>query len=98
MASKLKLWQKQLEQMKDCASAAEIVSRHGEPHHKVPQQGFEIWHYPLGAESGTFYSIHVSVWPDQKMQAYLFMEPDTDVDVETARPWWKFWKDDDARD
>ena len=61
--------------MKDCKSVAELACTNGPPAHKDPQDGFEIWHYPLGAADGRLYSIHVSVWPDQAHQAYLFFEP-----------------------
>ena len=61
MSSNLHAWQRRLQQMKECKSIAELVRQHGEPH-KIPQAGFEIWHYPLGVAGGTLYSIHVSVW------------------------------------
>jgi hypothetical protein len=75
MAGNLKIWEQQLQAMKRCRNITELVSRFGEPHHRVQQQGFEIWHYPLGVASGMLYSIHVSVWPDQRSQIYLFFEP-----------------------
>lgn len=61
--------------MQACKTVADLVARHGEAHHKVPQKGFEIWHYPLGVEKGMLYSIHVSVWPNGPRRAYLFFEP-----------------------
>jgi hypothetical protein len=61
--------------MQACQSVAELVAKHGDPSHKVPQKDFEIWHYPLGVEAGMLYSIHVSVWPDGSRQTFLFFEP-----------------------
>jgi hypothetical protein len=75
--------------MKDCKSIAELVRQYGEAPHKVPQDAFEIWHYPLGAESGMLYSIHVSVWPDQSSQIYMHMEP-TEAPDTAPRPRWRF--------
>jgi len=71
--------------MQDCATVADLLMQFGPPHHKVPQDGFEIWHYPLGIESGMVYSIHVSVWPDQNRQTYLYFEPASE-NAPTRRP------------
>jgi hypothetical protein len=86
MPSNLQAWQRHLQQMKACKSIADLVRQHGEPSHKVPQDGFEIWHYPLGVAGGTLYSIHVSVWPDQRSQIYMHMEPTSAPDTPAQRP------------
>ncbi len=91
MASNLQRWEKQALEMRGSASVAALVSRYGEPHHKEQQDGFEIWHYPLGAASGVLYSVHVSVWSEQKFQAYMHMEP-TSIADSPRRVWWKFWR------
>src|SRR5215469_14865023 len=86
MPSNLQAWQRRLQEMKACKSVTELVRQHGEPSHKVPQDGFEIWHYPLGVASGMLYSIHVSVWPNQSSQIYMHMEPTSAPETPTARP------------
>jgi hypothetical protein len=91
VASNLQNWEKQAFEMRECKSLAELVARFGEPHHKEPQEGFEIWHYPLGAASGMLYSVHVSVWPNERHQAYLHMEP-TNMADSPRRAWWQFWR------
>ena len=88
--SKIPEWHRRLQKMQECKTHDALVSLHGPPHHKVQQPGFEIWHYPLGVESGLQYSIHVSVWPDRPMQAFLYFEP-THSDSPKRR-WWQFWK------
>lgn len=75
MSTNLRNWQRQVVEMQKCKQVAELVARHGKPHHKVQQAGFEIWHYPLGVASRVLYSVHVSVHPDQSCQAFMFMEP-----------------------
>ena len=75
MPSHLPNWQRLLQQMQQCKTVAELVAHHGEAHHKVPESGHEIWHYPLGVEKGMLYSIHVPIWPEGPRQAYLFFEP-----------------------
>jgi hypothetical protein len=85
--SKIPEWHRRLQKMQECKTLDALVVFHGPPHHKVQQQGFEIWHYPLGVESGMFYSIHVSVWPDQSRQTFLYFEP-----ASIRRCWWQFWK------
>ena len=92
MSANLNAWSRRLVQMQDCKSIAELVKRFGEPKHKVPQSGFEDWHYPLGVEKGMLHSIHVSVWPDQRFQAYMFLEPTSLRDTPQPRAWWRFWK------
>jgi hypothetical protein len=83
-------WEGRCLQMMKCKSASALVARYGEPPHKVQSDGFEIWHYPLGIASGTLYSIHVCVQPDQSARAYMHMEPSNAPD--TPQPaWWKFW-------
>lgn len=77
--------------MRASKSVAELIAHFGEPHHKEQQDGFEIWHYPLGAASGTLYSVHVSVWPNQTLQAYMHMEP-TSIPDSPRRAWWQFWR------
>ena len=91
MASNLETWSRRLVAMQGCKSIADLVERYGEPHHKVRQDGFEIWHYPLGVTGGMLYSVHVSVWPD-KFQAYMFFEPTSLSDSPRQRAWWQFWK------
>src|SRR5580692_9297207 len=86
MYSNLQVWQRRLQQMKECKSIAELARQHGEPPHKVPQDGFEIWHYPLGVAGGTLYSIHVSVWPDQTSRIYMDMEPTSALDTPQEHP------------
>ena len=78
--------------MQECKTLDALVALHGPPHHKVQEQGFEIWHYPLGVESGMLYSIHVSVWPDQSKEAFLYFEPTSIRDPFAPRRWWQFWK------
>jgi hypothetical protein len=78
--------------MKACVSIGDLVGKYGEPHHKIPQDGFEIWHYPLGVTSHMVYSIHVSVWPDGAIQVYMHMEPAEVRVIPRQRSWWKFWK------
>ncbi len=91
MSENLKTWECRLQQMKDCKSVAELVSRFGQPPHKDQQDEFEIWHYPLGAADGKLYSIHVSVWPDQFSQIYLFFEPTHLGDSPAPRARWQRW-------
>ena len=50
MRSNLQQWEQRLQQMKDCKSIGELLRQFGAAPHKVPQDGFEIWHYPLGAD------------------------------------------------
>src|SRR5262249_3275988 len=50
-------WTTRLEAMRRCHSAAALIKDHGEPPHKVRHDSMEIWHYPLGADDGTLYSI-----------------------------------------
>jgi hypothetical protein len=85
MSSQLAKWQSQLKQMQDCPTVADLLTQFGPPHHKVPQDGFEIWHYPLGLESCMVYSIHAAVWPDQTRQTYLYFEPASESTL-TRRP------------
>jgi hypothetical protein len=88
--SRIPAWHLFLQKMQECKSPDALVSLHGQPHHKVQQPGFEIWHYPLGVESGMQYSIHISVWPDRSMQMFLYFEPiNSDF---PKRRWWQFWK------
>jgi hypothetical protein len=95
--SKLPEWHRRLQKMQECSTLDALVTLCGPPHHKVPQEGFEIWHYPLGAELGMSYSIHISVWPDQSKQAYLYFEPSSARESRPRRRWWQFWrKKDDA--
>jgi uncharacterized lipoprotein YbaY len=88
----LREWLNLLEQMKRCASVAELTMQHGSPHHKEQHESMEIWHYPLGIAGGVLYSIHVAVTPDQSMQVYMHMVPTRDAPAPVPkRPWWKFW-------
>src|SRR5690349_532614 len=75
MSPNLQLWERRVREMQACRSVADMVARYGEPHHKVQQDGYEIWHYPLGADAGMLYSIHASVWPDGSRQVFIFFEP-----------------------
>jgi hypothetical protein len=79
-------WHCRVQKMGECKTLDALVTLHGPPHHKAQQQGFEMWHYPLGVELGMIYSIHVSVWPDQSKQVFLHFEP------AMKRRWWQFWK------
>jgi hypothetical protein len=90
--SKLPEWHRRLQKMQKCASLDALVTLCGPPQHKVQQEGFEIWHYPLGVESGTLYSIHVSVWPDRSRQPFLYFEPTSLPATPPPRRWWQFWK------
>ena len=75
MAPDIERWERQALDMREFKTVAELVARYGEPHHKDQRDGFEIWHYPLGVASGMLYSVHVSVWPGQRFQVYMHMEP-----------------------
>ena len=86
MRTNIREWQRRVLEMQKCERVTELLARHGEPHHKVQQAGFEIWHYPLGAASGTLYSVHVSVQPDQSCQAFMFLEPTGLADSSVPRP------------
>jgi hypothetical protein len=86
MSTNLTDWERRVLEMQKCKRVAELVAQYGEPHHKVQQAGFEIWHYPLGVVSGTLYSVHVSVQPDQSCQAFMFMEPSDLADSPVHRP------------
>lgn len=90
--SKIPEWHRRVQKMQECSTIDALVTLHGPPHHKVQREGFEIWHYPLGAESGMFYSIHVSVWPDQPKQVILYFVPTSGRDVPPRHRWWHFWK------
>src|SRR6478672_438946 len=87
--SKIPEWQRRVQEVQKCNTLDALVTLHGPPHHKVPQEGFEIWHYPLGIESGMVYSIHVSVWPDQTKQAFLYFEPTSNSHSPVRRRWWQ---------
>jgi len=89
MPSHLPHWQRLLQQMQQCKTVADLVARHGEAHHKDPQKGFEIWHYPLGVEQGQLYSIHVAIYPEGPRQAYLFFEPTVLPESPPAIPDWQ---------
>lgn len=92
--SRIQEWQRRLQKMKECKTLDALVTLHGPPHHKAQREGFEIWHYPLGIDSGLSYSIHVSVWPDQSKQVFLYFEP-TSKSSAPQRRWWQFWKKKD---
>lgn len=89
MPSHLPNWQRLLQQMQQCKTVADLVARHGEAHHKDPQNGHEIWHYPLGVENGLLYSIHVPIWPEGPRQAYLFFEPTVLPESTPLAPDWQ---------
>ena len=59
MTSNLQQWEKRVLEMKGCKMRSDLISNYGEPYHKVPQSGFEIWHYPLGVDSQMLYSMLV---------------------------------------
>lgn len=84
MSTNLQDWERRVTEMQKCNRIADLLARHGEPHHKVQQSGFEIWHYPLGVASGMLYSVHVAVQPDQSCRAFMFMEP-TDLSDSAAQ-------------
>jgi len=86
MVGNLKNWEPNGLEMQKGKRAADLVSRNGEPHHKVQEAGFEIWHYPLGVVSRMLYSVHVTVHPDQSCQAFMFMEPTNLPDSPAQRP------------
>jgi len=92
--SKIPEWHRRVQKMQECKTLDALVTLHGPPDHKAQQEGFEIWHYPLGIESGMVYSIHVSVWPDQSKQAILYFEPTKTG--HSWRRWWQFWKKKDG--
>jgi hypothetical protein len=93
--SKIPEWHWRVKRMQECSTLDALVTLCGSPHHKVQQEGFEIWHYPVGVESGMVYSIHVSVWPDQSKQAFLYFEPASTRKSPSRRRWWQFWKKKD---
>jgi len=64
-----------LERMKQSSTLDALVTLIGPPVHKEQREGFEVWHYLLGVESGMFYNIDVSVWPDQSKQVLMHVEP-----------------------
>jgi len=74
--------------MSQCVTPDALVALHGPPHRKVQWAGFDVWHYPLGAEDGKMYSIHVSVRRDEPIQVVLFSEPVKRTKIH----WWQFWK------
>jgi hypothetical protein len=90
--SKIPDWRHYAHRMQQCKTLDALITLHGPPHHKIQHQGFEIWHYPLGAEEGVFYSIHVSVNADQSLQAFLYFEPANNRKTSLLRRWWQFWK------
>jgi hypothetical protein len=92
VASSRQRWEQQALEMREARSLGELVTRFGEPSHKEQHLGAEIWHYPLGAESGWLYSVHVSVSPDQQFQAYMHVEPTTIADS-PRRSWWRLWRE-----
>jgi len=93
--SKLSEWQARLKRMQDCQTLDALVVLCGPPPHKFQHEGFEIWHYPLGVEGAMAYSIHVSVFPDQSKQAFLYFEPASARHSPSRRGWWQFWKKKD---
>ncbi len=88
-SSHLEKWSHLLEEMKRCKSAAELVQAHGQPAHKIQHGEFEIWHYPLGVDDGSLYTIHAAVVGDQLKQLYLHMEPAAEASAPAKTPWWK---------
>ncbi len=86
MSANLQAWTRRLAEMQKCQRAAELVAQYGEPPHRDPQAGFEIWHYPLGVADRMLYSVHVTVQPDQSCQAYMFFEPTDFADTPAQRP------------
>ena len=51
MSPNLREWQRRVLEMQQCKRVAELLARHGEPHHKVQQAGFEIWHVTRGLQT-----------------------------------------------
>jgi hypothetical protein len=90
--SKVPEWHSRLRKMQECSTLDALVTLCGPPRHKVQREGFEIWHYPLGIESDMVYSIHVSVWPDQSKQVFLYFEPASTRNSAQRHRWWQFWK------
>jgi hypothetical protein len=88
--SKIPQWHRHLQRMRECKTLDALVTLHGPPKDKAQREGLEIWHYPLGSQSGKFYSIHVSVGRDQLKQVTLYFEP-----ASHRRWWWQFWKPKD---
>lgn len=78
--------------MKQCKNVDELVLHYGEAAHKLREDGFEIWHYPLGVTSNALYSIHVSVWSSESFQVYMHTEPTEASDTPLQPPWWMFWR------
>ena len=86
-------WVERLAAFKRFTSAAELAESHA-PAHKIQSPGMEIWHYPLGANGGMLYAIHVAVSPGHAPMAYMHMEPTSVADtvqLKESRPWWRFW-------
>ena len=75
--------------MKESSTLDALITLNGPPHHKEQREGFEVWHYLLGVESGMFYTIRVSVWPDQSKQVLMHSVP---ASRPPWRQWWLFWK------
>jgi hypothetical protein len=92
VTSQVQEWHRRLEGIQQCKTLDAIVALYGPPTYRVQQQGFEIWHYPLGVDTGMEYSIHVSVWPDRSPQAFLDFEPSNVSHSLASRYGWVFRK------
>src|SRR5262245_52398213 len=92
VSANLRAWERRVAEMRQCKRVSDLVARYGEPHHKDPQPGVEIWHYPLGVASRWLYSVHVAVSLDQSCQVFMFFEPTELADSPPERRWWQFWK------
>ena len=92
MSANLRAWERRVLEMQECKRVPDLLARHGEPHHKDQQAGFEIWHYPLGVAARMIYSVHVTVQPDQTCQAFMVFEPTDLCDSPLPRRWWQFWR------
>lgn len=86
-SSNVEKWSSLLEEMKRCQSAEELARVHGQPAHKLQHGEIEIWHYPLGVDDGSLYTIHAAVAGDQLKQLYLHLEPTAQASAKL--PWWK---------
>lgn len=85
-------WHRRFQKMQECKTLDALVSLHGPPHHKVQHHGCEIWHYPLGVESGMKYSIRVSVMSAQLGQVVFYFELASVHDTPPRLSWRQFWK------
>ena len=91
MTGSLQEWEARLQEMQRYPTASGLAARFGPPSHKMTHGDLEIWHYPLGFDSGQLYSIHVAVSDGRLSQVYLYFEPAPANHPGSRPPWWKFW-------